>query len=306
MHIVDSSSSGSIAAALVTRFERADTKSASVLKRAAYAVMNEFGIDVGSLAEEAIQQELKNRKAALARAERRETLIRAKLANGQLSPEDRKKAEKALAKAPDNVKAQRAAIKKLLDRPQAWPTAPTAERTRQAASAPIVEPVEGGLRRYRYDWAVDQAKGLLTDAEYAAAVRLRNAYYEKQPRSAISSYGDAGGGSDPSRRLPMAERQEAAGRDFNGCFMTLPGETKRILEWFVLEDPPAGATRAPTLEEFGREFGRTKDSRRAKGFADGYLKSALSVLAHHVQKYDQWKADVARQSRRSQPQLRCV
>lgn len=206
------------------------------------------------------------------------------------------------------VRVATKALKRLADRMGARearsPTAPTPERMRQAGEPPIVdivEPANGpipALKRHRFDWPVDQAMELLTVAEYNAAARLRDAYYGMQPRSAISSYGGGVGGGDPASKLPLAERQEAAGRDFNALWDRLPAEIRVILKTFVLEEAAPGAERAPTPAEFGMSYGRCRDARRAKGVADGALKAALSMLAATAQEYDQWKAQKRREQQR--------
>lgn len=293
-----------LAAALVSKLEGAQTRSAAVLRRMAYSVLGELGVDVQKLAADAAESERLAKEAEIERAIKRRKLIEGRIAAGHLKPEQMARAQKQLAKIPDDIKQQRAALRKLQERPkEVWPTAPTPERNRQAGGAPTVEiaaPANGpipALKRHRYDWPVDQVRSILRAEEYDVASRLRNSYYAAQPRSAVSSYGDPGGG-DPYSRVPLAERQEAAGRDFNALFTKLPAEIKLILKIFVLEEPLPGTNRAPTPEEFGRTFGQTRDARRAKGVADGALKAALAMLAAQALEYDAWKAEVKRQQKR--------
>jgi hypothetical protein len=178
-----------------------------------------------------------------------------------------------------------------------WPTAPTPERVRQAGEAPselVVVPAAGpvkAVRAHKFEWAVDRLAPLVTAQEYHAADRLRTLYAAMGGHARIGDYGDGAGRSDPANRLPLTERHESAAREFHMIWRAyaIDGAVRAILWNFVLREAPNGCREPLSAEEFGRLYGGTSDARRARGVADGAIKTALGVLASVMRDYERWR-----------------
>ena len=125
---------------LVDRIERATTGSAAVLRRIVYDVLAEFGVDTERLARDSKMDEVERRREAVKRAVGRVKLLRSRVASGQLEPEKEAEALARLLQLPPEIKAQKAALKRLEHRPlPRLPSAPTRELVRQMGREPVVQ-----------------------------------------------------------------------------------------------------------------------------------------------------------------------
>lgn len=178
--------------------------------------------------------------------------------------------------------------------PPVWPTAPTRERVRQAGDAPTevtVIPGAGGvppLLAHRWEWPV--AKLGLPIEELSAAERVRHAYLGRHGHAATGDYGTRAGASDPTSRLGLTPAQERSAREWRAFWYRLNPALRAIVLNFVCEAPARGKDRPLTLDEFGKLYGRTTDPRRARGVAEGAIRTAVAVLAQLSREYDQWRA----------------
>lgn len=159
------------------------------------------------------------------------------------------------------------------------------------AAVPIVSaPVGKTGTAHLMQWPIDRAASILTTTEYEAAQRLRDAYFGRNAHPRVPQFGGGGGGgSSHGSHLPVGPAQERAGREFNAAWTRLGPALRAIVRNFVFEEAPAGAERPMTAEEFGRRYGRTTDARRARGVADGAIKTACAALATIWAEYDIWR-----------------
>lgn len=229
---------------IVAGLEQPGLKSAAQVRRAVYARLNAFGLDVAALVKEA----------------------RASRAQGPDAP--------AL--------------------PPVWSTAPTRERVRRAGEPPAevtIIPGGGGvppLLAHRFEWPVAKL-GLAID-EISAAERVRRAYLGRHGHAATGDYGTRAGSSDPTSRLGLTPAQERSAREWRAFWYRLNPALRAIVLNFVCEAPARGKDRPLTLDEFGKLYGRTTDPRRARGVAEGAIRTAVAVLAQLSREYDQWRA----------------
>lgn len=295
-----------LATALVDRIERLQSPSPAVLVRTVYGALVEAGVDVAKLAVDthaAIAREVEDR--AEADAARKRTL-EARVASGKLAPAMAAEAAERIKTLDARIKEGRRRISAELRRMEARiaalpPSAPTREMIAQAGDAPLVRDREPdgtplSAPRYEWPWPVDRMQVSLSAEEYGAATRLRRAYLEHQPTTATTNYngGSRGGGV----REPVSERQMAAGRDWRAVWLRIDPPLRLIVDCFIVERAPKGHKRPLTAEEFGREYGTTRDARRALGAATGALKTTCAVIARLYREYDEWRADQAREQRR--------
>lgn len=160
------------------------------------------------------------------------------------------------------------------------------------AVAPIVStPVGKSGTAHLMQWPIDRAASILTAGEYDAAQRLRDAYFGRNAHPRVPSFGGGGGGGGSSHgsHLPVGPHQERAGREFNAAWTRLGPALRAIVRNFVFEEAPSGSERPMTAEEFGMRYGRTTDARRARGVADGAIKTACAALATIWAEYDIWR-----------------
>lgn len=173
-------------------------------------------------------------------------------------------------------------------------SAPTPERVRHAGGPPLVESRdEAGhymsAPRHRWQWSVDKVADKLSLREYDAAVRLRDAYFGSQNTPKGVDWQAAGGGA-PGSRMPTTDRKLRAAHEWRAVWDWLGDEPmlRDIVATMILEEAPKGAQLYAT-DAFGREFGHTRDARRAAGTLVGTLRVTCCLLAVLWRKYDRWQ-----------------
>jgi hypothetical protein len=288
---------------LVRRLEAAGARSPGQMRDEAYAVLAAAGVDVAALVADARQELIAERRSRLERLALVRRLIADRIRLGRLAPEKAAEAKAKLARLPADIKAQKAALRRLEARPAPPqpPSAPTRELVRQYGYAPRVRDREPdgtplSAPRYEFEWAIDRAAVPLTAEEYQAAVRLREAYLRRQNTPRVADWSGAGGGV-PGPRLPARDAQLRASQDYNAVWFRLPPPVRLIVSNFVFEAPPRGRERCLDAVEFGRLYGQTRDPNRARGVTVGAIRAALAMVAELHREYDRWRAERERDRR---------
>lgn len=263
------SSAADLAAAVIQRLEHTHTRSAAVLRLNVYGVLREVLGDlmVAHAAEKARHAFVVACEARVARSTKRRAQAEARLA----------------------------AVKR---RPLLWPTEPTRELVAQMGEEPetaVVTPAAGpvpALRSHRWEWPVDRIAPLLTAAEYQAAEQLQWAWETKRGSvGSVLAASDAGRAT-PGKRLPLTPDQETAAKAWRAYWRELVPSLRPVAYNLILQQPLPGEDQAPTLEAFGRWYGRALKYRagglggnRARGLAEGALRAACAALARIAAEY---------------------
>lgn len=174
----------------------------------------------------------------------------------------------------------------------AHPTAPTPERIAHAISAPHeIEVTPGQPKAHRFAWALEDLRDRMSARQYEAALWLRMTYLATRPASRVADPTAIGGSSDPSKRLPLTERQERSGRDLAWIMGRLDQPFRSCIRNFVLEEAKHGSERCLTVAEWGvRTTGLLGEkASRAAGVAAILL--ACARLANIKDAYDQWQRE---------------
>lgn len=284
---------------LVDRLERLAATSAGAVRAAVYADLEAGGADVPALVRAARERQTGELQAGLDQAVARRRLLQDRVGTATLTPTQLERITRQLAQADLTVAAQRKAAARVLRRLEARPapeahSAPTAERLRHAGGEALVRTAEPGGQplsapRYELAWAADRYGVTLTAEEYAGAARLREAWARRQ----VSPKGvDMGGGgrSVPGPRLPMSDRQLAAGRAWNAIWHRLPAGVRPVVVNFICEEAPPGRDSPLTAVEFGQLYGQCRERHMAKGVSIGALKATCALIAALWREYDGWKA----------------
>jgi len=170
-------------------------------------------------------------------------------------------------------------------------TAPTQQRVAHAPEPPrAIDTGPNSAPAYRFDWQIDAVRDRIPARLYDAAVGLRDCYHAMQQRSAVADPTGVGGSSDPSRRLPLTEKQELSAREF--CWITdrIEKHFRRCLENFVLEIVPFGSDRCMTIREWGAKVSRyAGDQAQSAGVAS--IIDALHRLASVTDAYSTWERE---------------
>jgi len=163
---------------------------------------------------------------------------------------------------------------------------PTKERKRQLGEGEelVATTVAGEQQLFRREWPVDQIRGMLSDAAYLAAQRLRDAWDGMEPSIRSSAFDGRGTAGNPSARLGLTPEQERCGVIWRGLWTPLPSAVRLIVRNFVLERSCGGAERPLSFVEYGRRYG-VKGPDQARGIAQGALATACEVLAQAARQF---------------------
>ena len=157
-------------------------------------------------------------------------------------------------------------------------SAPTREREHAAGEEPtkavVYDAGQASAVSHRFVWPVQRLHSLhITNArQYHAAARFRAADDRRGDRPSTASYGDGGGASDPSRRLPISPDEEIAGREFRFVWARLEDELKALAWILILQRPLPGEVEPLSIVEVGKRYGATANETHARWFAHGMLK----------------------------------
>jgi hypothetical protein len=179
------------------------------------------------------------------------------------------------------------------------PTSPTRERRSHATSDPReIEINPASPPAHRFEWPLEGIRNRLTEDQFKAAERLREAYLTMQPRSAVADPTGVGGASDPSSRLAFTERQEIAAREYEWCMRYLDGRYVSIVANFVLEREPEGKQRCLTIVEYGNKLSGMSGPHAGK--AAGLVAIILTCdrLRRLWNAYDEWDKERRRKAER--------
>lgn len=288
---------------LVDRIERLMTSSAAVLRGKVYEELGAAGVDVPKLVADARAVVLAEAKDRAERSARSWRMLQQRVKDGRLPPEKLAEARERLTRAPATVKAHKEVLKRIEARPPPpLPSAPTKELIRHMGSAPLVREREPdgtplSAPRYQFEWPVDRVAVAMTAEEYAAAVRLREAFLRRQNTPGAVDW-NRSGGSVPGSRLPIRDEQLRASYEWNAIWHRLDPSLRLIVSNFILEEPPRGRDTPLDGVEFGKLYGATKDPNRARGVTIGALRASCAVIARLFDEYDRWKAQQRREPKR--------
>jgi hypothetical protein len=172
------------------------------------------------------------------------------------------------------------------------PTAPTPERLRHSTGGVRAFEVNPALpKAHQVEWPLEVIRDRLSSFQYEAAERLRDAYLEMQPRSAVADTTGAGGASDPSSRLAITETMEFAGREFHWLMGRLETPFRRIVENFILERVPEGKERCMTIVEFGNRASKMGGDNQGRAAGVMAIMLACDRLNYLYHAYDSWKRE---------------
>jgi len=196
----------------------------------------------------------------------------------------------ALAQAERNVAKLRQVGQRM--RMGQSPTAPTPERRRHATAAPrTIEISPAQPVAHRFEWPLETIRDRLTSYQFEAAERLRAAYLDMQPRSAVADTTGAGGASDPSGRLAITEQMEFASREFHWIVGRLDRSMRRIVENFILESVPHGRERCLTIAEYGNKLSGMGGQNQGRAAGLTAIMLTCDRLGYLWHDYDGWKRE---------------
>lgn len=270
-----------------------------------YRLLEELGIDVARLVYDERHTIAEDLNAQLAQRQATRRLLEDRLADGRLTARQASVAHKQIATLDVRIKDERRKANAILRRLEQTPaprahSAPPPERLRHwGDEVAIVERERDGTvlssPRYELRWAIDRMTVSLSAEDYAAATRLREAWAQRQ---AVPSTVDlnGSGGSVPGPRLPISDRQLAAGREWNAIWHRLPPGPRTIVMNFICEEAPRGRASPMTAVEFGRLYGSVNNAEAARGVTRGAIRVVCEDLARIFRDYDQWRAEQARKA----------
>jgi hypothetical protein len=301
--------SDDLPAALVARIERLSTSSVATMRATVYDILADAGVNVSELVAEQRAEIVRADQEAREKRAARLRLLQERLTTGRLTPAQQATALEQIATLDVRVKSDRKEANRVLKRmearalPPPLPSAPTPERLRHWGEEVTIRDreVDGTVLaapRHELRWALDRMTVALSAEEYNAATRLREAYLRRQSSPKGVSLDGAGGGV-PGPRLPISDRQLAAGREWNAIWLRLPPALRLIVLNFICEEAPRGHERPMTGVEFGRLYGSVKYEEAARGVTRGAVKTACATIAGLFSDYDHWRAEKAREERRA-------
>lgn len=281
--------------------------SSGALRDAVYAELRALGINVAALVQAERERQIASHFDGVAMAEAKRRLLADRVSTGRLSPQQAARVAREITGLDVRIKVQRQEasriVRRLEARPVPPPSAPTPERLRHAGEALEVadrdeDPITGettplAAPRYRQPWAIDRMSQALDANEYNAAYRLREAFAQREAAPRTVALDGAGGGASGSR-LPVSDRQLAAGRTWNAVWHRSPAAVRTIVLNFICEQAPAGHERPLTSVEFGRIYVGCKQEHQARGATLGAVKTACATIAGLLREYDGWKAEQRR------------
>jgi hypothetical protein len=199
-------------------------------------------------------------------------------------------ARDAIGLAERNIAALRA-IEQQMSR-RVHPTAPTPERIRHAITEPdAIEVHPDQPKAHQFVWALEEIRDRLSARQYEAALRLRLTYLARAGGSRVADPTAVGGSSDPSKRLPLTERQERAGRDLAWIMGRLDQPFRSCIRNFVLEEVRHGHERGLTIAEWGARATGLAGDRARRGAGIACIANACSRLANLWDAHDQWQRE---------------
>jgi hypothetical protein len=177
-------------------------------------------------------------------------------------------------------------------------TAPTPERTAHANAPPReIGDNPAASKSHRFEWCIDTINDKLAQRQYGAAERFREKYFQAEPSSGVADTTGAGGASDPSKRLAITEAAELAAREVRWIADRLDGETKEIVNAFVLELAPPHTEKPLAIGDWSAR--RMKLGRdRAIGADIGLIRAACERLASLGAAYHAWQKEQCRRTDR--------
>ncbi|WP_072389812.1 hypothetical protein [Hyphomicrobium sp. CS1GBMeth3] len=196
----------------------------------------------------------------------------------------------AIAIGERNIAALNAAAARM--RQVTHPTAPTPERVAHAISAPQeIEVTPGQPKAHRFAWALEDMRDRLSARQYESALWLRMTYLATRPASRVADPTAVGGSSDPSKRLPLTERQEIAGRDLDWVMDRIEQPFRSCIRNFVLEEIKQGSERCLTVAEWGARTTGLIGEKASRAAGTAAIILACAHLANVKDAYDQWQSE---------------
>jgi hypothetical protein len=179
-------------------------------------------------------------------------------------------------------------------------SAPSSERLRHWGDDVTVverEPDGSALSAPRFElrWAIDRMTVSLSAEDYGAATRLRETWAQRQAVPSTVDLNGSGGGA-PGSRLPITDRQLAAGREWNAVWHRLPPGLRTIVMNFICEEAPRGRASPMTAVEFGQLYGSVRSAEQARGVTRGAMRATCAQLTRLFWDYDAWRAEQARKA----------
>lgn len=291
---------------IVACLERLTTESVSAVKATIYDRLESAGIDTQRLIYDEQYAIAEDLNAQLSQRQATRRLLEERLATGRLTERQLAAVKRQIAALDVRLQHDRKQANAILRRLEHRPaparahSAPPPERLRHwGDEVSIVDRERDGTvlsaPRYELRWAIDRMSVALSAEDYAAATRLRETWAQRQAVPSTVNLNGAGGGV-PGSRLPVRDRQLAAGREWNAIWHRLPPGPRTIVMNFICEEAPRGRTSPMTAVEFGQLYGSVKGAEAARGVTRGAIRVTCEELARLFRDYDQWRAEQARKA----------
>jgi hypothetical protein len=279
-----------LAIELVNRLENLDSRSAAVLRRAAYDVLAKW-VDIGLVITDARRRRLAKLRATLDRSKKLAARLQAQLDADNVAPEVQTAIKARLSGRRLRQAKMESVIERFGRRPKQFSTKPTPERIAHAGEAPrvihvIPEAGESSPRAHKFDTPLESLMQKLPATHYNAAYELRKAWEGRTARPRTGSDWSGGGRSDPASRLGITEAQQKAAqrwRFFEQRLNRMP-VIREIVEVMILQKPGS-----PTPMEWAKRYGATKYDKTAKPLWETALRLACAVLAPIDAEYGGWR-----------------